>query len=251
MIPVTGDQDGDGVKDDDEVQGDEDGDGIPNQLDDDSDNDGIKDGDELPGDCDQDGIDNIVDIDSDNNGIPDGKDADPCGGSGGSPVKPKPYVSPFVALFLFDDDLPIKDFFEVGLRFNYPLANSFSVEAELGFIPTKDQAGNSGKVYQGNINLLKSFDKGTDPIFRPYLTLGAGALLYKGFSGDQSSYAVNGGGGFFSKLNNKLTIRMDNRLFVGSRIYKAERVNFNYQASLGLLFKFNTLTKTSTGLVRK
>jgi hypothetical protein len=44
LLTPTGDQDGDGVRDADEVQGDADGDGIPNHLDKDSDNDGIPDG---------------------------------------------------------------------------------------------------------------------------------------------------------------------------------------------------------------
>ena len=60
----TGDQDGDGLPDEDEVQGDADGDGIPNHLDKDSDNDGVLDGDEIPGDTDQDGLDNVIDPDS-------------------------------------------------------------------------------------------------------------------------------------------------------------------------------------------
>lgn len=84
----TGDQDGDGLADEDEVQGDADGDGIPNHLDRDSDNDGIPDGEELYDpdapdngserdplrDADGDGLDNVVDPDSDNDGIPDGEE---------------------------------------------------------------------------------------------------------------------------------------------------------------------------------
>lgn len=78
-VPIgqTGDQDGDGLPDDDEVQGDADGDGIPNPLDPDSDDDGIPDGDEPQGDTDQDGIDDVIDTDSDNDGIPDGQDPFP------------------------------------------------------------------------------------------------------------------------------------------------------------------------------
>jgi hypothetical protein len=76
-LPVTGDQDHDGLPDKDEIDGDADGDGIPNFLDPDSDNDGIPDGKEPPGDADQDGVDNVVDWDSNNNGIPDGKDPFP------------------------------------------------------------------------------------------------------------------------------------------------------------------------------
>lgn len=76
-IAQTGDQDGDGLPDADEVQGDADGDGIPNHLDKDSDDDGILDGDEPPGDIDQDGRENVIDVDSDDDGIPDGVDPYP------------------------------------------------------------------------------------------------------------------------------------------------------------------------------
>ncbi|MBK6799527.1 MAG: hypothetical protein IPG76_22840 [Acidobacteria bacterium] len=61
-LPQTGDQDGDGLKDSEEVQGDDDGDGAPNHLDKDSDNDGIIDGKEQPGDADKDGLDNVIDL---------------------------------------------------------------------------------------------------------------------------------------------------------------------------------------------
>ncbi|OED37788.1 hypothetical protein AB833_22435 [Chromatiales bacterium (ex Bugula neritina AB1)] len=73
-LESTGDQDGDGIPDDREVQGDADNDGIPNHLDPDSDNDGIVDGKEPPGDADKDGFDNYTDTDSDNDGKPDNRE---------------------------------------------------------------------------------------------------------------------------------------------------------------------------------
>ncbi|MBE9573451.1 MAG: hypothetical protein IMF11_22705 [Proteobacteria bacterium] len=78
-VPVaqTGDQDGDGLLDKDEVQGDDDNDGIPNHLDRDSDNDGLLDGEEPSGNPDEDSLVNVVDPDSDNDGILDGKDLTP------------------------------------------------------------------------------------------------------------------------------------------------------------------------------
>lgn len=78
-LEQTGDQDGDGVSDDDEIQGDADGDGIINSLDKDSDNDGIIDGLEPSGDPDHDNLDNRIDPDSDNDGTPDGSDPTPYG----------------------------------------------------------------------------------------------------------------------------------------------------------------------------
>jgi len=76
-LDQTGDQDGDGLPDTDEIQGDADGDGIPNHLDKDSDNDGVIDGNEPAGDADNDGLDNVIDPDSDNDGILDDEDPIP------------------------------------------------------------------------------------------------------------------------------------------------------------------------------
>ncbi len=76
-IAQTGDQDGDGLLDKDEVQGDDDNDGIPNHLDRDSDNDGLLDGEESLGNPDEDSLVNVVDPDSDNDGVLDGRDPFP------------------------------------------------------------------------------------------------------------------------------------------------------------------------------
>ncbi len=81
--PFTGDQDGDGIPDIDEVVGDSDGDGVPDFRDPDDDNDGIATSEEItaaldqdPGsstyrDSDGDGIQDYLDRDSDSDGIPD------------------------------------------------------------------------------------------------------------------------------------------------------------------------------------
>jgi hypothetical protein len=58
-----------------EGTGDNDGDGIPNNCDLDSDNDGITDAVEGTGDSDNDGIIDLLDLDSDNDGIPDAIEA--------------------------------------------------------------------------------------------------------------------------------------------------------------------------------
>jgi subtilisin family serine protease len=78
-IQVTGDHDGDGVKDEDEHQSDADGDGLFCVMDPDCDNDGIPDGLEPDGDVDGDGFINVIDPDSDGDGVQDGQDPSPYG----------------------------------------------------------------------------------------------------------------------------------------------------------------------------
>lgn len=71
-VPVgPGDDDGDGIPNEDEGGGDADGDGLPNHQDADSDGDGIPDSVEGSGDTDGDGTPDSQDIDSDNDGVPD------------------------------------------------------------------------------------------------------------------------------------------------------------------------------------
>lgn len=103
QIPLdqTGDQDGDGLGDSDEIQGDADNDGIPNHLDKDSDNDGIIDGNEPLGDADGDGLDNVIDADSDNDSIPDGEDPVPYEPGVCACTPTSTYVSHLLGLILF------------------------------------------------------------------------------------------------------------------------------------------------------
>ncbi|MFP2924315.1 hypothetical protein ACLESO_03680 [Pyxidicoccus sp. 3LG] len=64
-LPLSTDQDKDGVPDKDELHGDHDKDGLPDVVDPDSDNDGIPDGQEQPGgDKDQDGLPDVIDPDN-------------------------------------------------------------------------------------------------------------------------------------------------------------------------------------------
>lgn len=236
-IAVTGDQDNDNVPDSLEVQGDADGDGIPGQLDTDSDNDGLPDGLEASGDCDRDGIPNIIDPDSDNDGILDGEDKWPCIRNDRLSFS----ITPFAGLWVTDDALPVKDNFQYGLRVALHLNPLLDVEAEGGIVFTKDRFNNNGRIVQANLNLVRKFNKGTSPVFEPYVTGGLGLLLYSGFTGNQTSQAANIGGGFTSKLTNNLTLRLDNRLFAGTRVFDQKAaINYNYQASAGLVFKLNT-----------
>jgi hypothetical protein len=246
-IAVTGDQDGDNVPDNKEIQGDADGDGIPGQLDTDSDNDNVPDGEEGYGDCDHDGLPNMIDPDSDNDGIPDGQDKFRC-------IRNDIHqftLGLFTGLFVTDDALPVKNNFEYGARLSYNINPLWNIEAEAGIVITKDIFNNNGRIIQANLNLVRKFNPGTSPVFDPYITAGAGFLLYNGFSGNQTSVAINVGGGFTTRFNDKLSIRMDNRLFVGSKIYDRKNINYNYQATVGIAYKFKGFSTKRVSPVKR
>jgi hypothetical protein len=232
-ITPTGDQDGDGLPDGQEVQGDCDGDGLVGQLDPDSDNDGIPDGQEPPGDADRDGIENVCDRDSDNDGTPDGSDPTPYGPSNFKGWE----IGLFSGYFFFDNRLPINDNFVYGTRLAYHFNPRWSLEGEVGATRTQDTFGRTGTVWNVNLNALYHLRKWERPHILPYLTAGAGGLFYRGFGRDEQSFAFNAGGGVKIPLNQHWSLRWDARLFVGSGAYGAP-TNFNFQTTGGAAFRF-------------
>ena len=239
VVPIdeTHDQDGDGRKDEDEVQGDADGDGIPNPLDQDSDNDGVSDGDEPTGDADQDGLDDVIDPDSDNDGIIDGQDPSPYNpGSSGVPFKHWE-AGAFVGHFFFDSSLPINNNFVYGGRLAYNFTPKWSLEGEVSVTPTKNVFANSGRVWQANLNALYHIRELEAPHFLPFVTAGGGGLFYEGFTRSDKSFAFNYGAGVKSSINQNWSLRFDARAFSGTSVYGIG-TNHNFQTSVGLTFRF-------------
>ncbi len=234
-IAVTGDQDNDGLKDPDEVQGDDDNDNIPNQLDPDSDNDGIIDGKEPSGDFDCDGLPNVIDTDSDNDGIADGVDQTRYGNS----VQYKTFFSAMFHRLDFDSDLPVKDGNGFNIRGGYNLHPHWGLEAEFGFTFTEDLSKKTGTVYNVNLNGLYYFNNRN---VSPYLTAGAGALLFNGFTSSDNSFALNGGIGLFVSspdILNSFALRAEIKGHYGFSGYSAGG-NFNIQYSLGISYRIRT-----------
>jgi opacity protein-like surface antigen len=235
-LPVTGDQDGDGLKDVDEFQGDEDGDGIPGQLDPDSDNDGIKDGDEPKGNCDCDSYDNVIDSDSDNDGIPDGIDPTPYGGT---PIY-RVFSSGMYHWFDFDKKLPISDGRGFNVRMGVNLHPYWGIEGEVGITPTHDTAQKSGTVY--NLNLNGLYYLSTKTVI-PYLTAGVGSLLFNGFSKSDNTLALNGGIGMIGTIPKMsgLCYRAEIKAHYGFGGFSSNG-NLNMQYSLGITYRIRTKT---------
>ncbi|MDP4262876.1 MAG: outer membrane beta-barrel protein [Bacteroidota bacterium] len=239
-LPVTGDQDGDGLKDVDEFQGDYDHDGIPCQLDTDSDNDGIKDGDEPAGNCDCDSYPNVIDPDSDNDGIPDGKDPTPYGNA----PRYRSFFSAMFHRFDFDKKLPVQDGYGFNIRAGINLHPRWGVEAELGLTFTHDTVKRAGTVYNINLNGLYYISNdyiSKSPVF-PYLTAGIGALLFNQFTTSSGTFAVNGGAGVLIRPATALPgfmIRAEIKAHYGFGGYNSSG-NLNLQYSLGLTYRIRT-----------
>ena len=234
-ILVTGDTDDDGVPNPDEPQGDDDGDGIVGMFDPDSDNDGILDGDEPKGNSDCDSYDNIIDADSDNDGIVDGQDSSPYGNI----PKYRLMISGMFHRFNFDSDLPIDDGNGFNIRIGYNLSPHWGIEGEFGNTSTKHVDKSSGKVINLNANALYFF---TDKSFKPYLTAGAGTLLFNGFSTTANTFALNGGIGFMAlqpSFAPSFALRAEAKAHYGFGGYGTDG-NLNIQYSIGIVYRVKT-----------
>jgi len=239
-IPVTGDQDADGLPDGKEPAGDADNDGVPNFLDPDSDNDGVPDGQEPPGDPDKDGLDNVVDPDSDNDGIPDGNDGTPYGpGSGGGPGGPPTLcgeceLGGFIGFIDFSHRLPIDDTFVLGARAGRAVNAQWSLEAEIAAGKSHDSVGVSGHLWQLDIHALHPF---AHPFggWRPFAFVGAGLLSFTGFSAGDQALTLDLGLGARKPVAPHVDLRFDARLLLGSPVYAA-RTTINGELTAGLSF---------------
>lgn len=236
-LPVTGDQDADGLPDAQEPSGDADNDGIPNFLDPDSDNDGIPDGKEPPGDYDKDGLDNVVDPDSDNDGVPDGSDSTPYGpGSGGpSPRHGQCELGAFIGWIDVNHRLLIDDTFILGVRARRAINPHWSVEAELAAGKSHDVAGLSGHVWQLDAHALRPF---AHPVggWQPFAFAGAGLLSFHGFTSRDHALTLDLGLGARRSLVPHIDLRLDARLLLASPVYGGH-TTINGELTAGLSFQ--------------
>ncbi len=231
-ISRTGDQDGDGLADDEESQGDHDGDGIPNPLDTDSDNDGIIDGEEPSGDIDNDGLDNANDPDSDGDGILDGDDARPYGDQSNTFN-----IAGYFGRFYFDNDINIQDNKTYGIRVAYTLGNNWSLEADFGWTPTSDNMANNGTVYNFSAGALYQFYFPSASKLGFYANSGIGLLHFNGFSSSQTAFAINAGLGASYHLLPKIDLILEGSIFYGSPVYTSPNWDLNYRLLLGIKVK--------------
>jgi M6 family metalloprotease-like protein len=230
-IPVTHDQDNDGLPDEDEVQGDSDGDGLVGQLDPDSDNDGILDGKELPGDQDRDGIDNVNDLDSDGDGKPDGRDLLPYDNR-----HVRWEVNLFMGKFDFSQRLGIHGYCTYGVRLGFDWAQKVGLEGEVGLTPTINENNHHQSVLNANLNILKYIPL-NNPTVIPYLSVGAGWMWFAGFSNSNNSSTWNAGLGVKYKLTHSLLLRADAKIFSITKAYQVAGT-LSGQFTIGLSYRF-------------
>lgn len=177
-IQITGDHDGDGVKDEDEHQSDADGDGFYCVMDRDCDNDGVLDGDEPYGDFDGDGFINVIDPDSDGDGTPDGQDKTPWGDFFCTRCEPNEkwsftgylgITSPGSGLNLVADDA-----FTISGQFDYRLNPSWSLGVLLAHDRFDDTVGLSDPHFTHISPQVRYHFPSNASCWNPYLVGGLG-----------------------------------------------------------------------------
>ena len=142
---------------------------------------------------------------------------------------------PFGGWFIFDDTLGLNDGIVVGGKLGYKLTNQLALELEGGVTFTDNIAGVSGKVIQAMGNLR--YELPVPGLWKPYVTAGAGYLMFKGFGIDDEAFAIQSGVGTTLELNNNFGLRAEGRMFRINEIWEGEATT-NYQITGGFVFWF-------------
>ncbi|MGD2088511.1 MAG: PKD domain-containing protein [Candidatus Aminicenantes bacterium] len=132
----------------------------------------------------------------------------------------------------FDSTSPI-----YRLRLAYNPRKAFGFEANVGLTPTANQLGDRGRFIQCGVNVFYNLQEAKFSSYRltPFLTMGVGAFLYRGFDEDDESFAWNIGGGFKYSLGNGFDLMYDIRHFMSFGTYGSKTRN-HLQTTAGIAF---------------
>jgi outer membrane protein W len=158
----------------------------------------------------------------------------------GKPFRPIRLFKPFEFMlfggwFIFDDTLGLNDGIVVGGKLGYRFTNQLALELEGGITFTDNAAGAGGKVIQAMGNLR--YELPVPGLWKPYVTAGAGYLMFKDFGVNDEAFAIQGGIGATLKLNNSFGLRTEGRMFRINDIWGFGTTT-NYQITGGFVFWF-------------
>jgi len=146
-------------------------------------------------------------------------------------------VLPYAGRTWYDNALPVHDGTPVGARLGYRLASQLSLEVEGGVTFAKDFTGVSGRAIQVLGNLRWDMRPLRIGNWMPYLTAGAGYVLFRGFSSDDGAPVYQGGIGSTLQLRPTFGFRADARVFRIADVYSAGSTT-SYQVTGGLVWSF-------------
>jgi opacity protein-like surface antigen len=141
---------------------------------------------------------------------------------------------PFAGYTWFDSALELKNGPVVGAKLGYRLLNFVTLEAEAGFGFTEKIASDEkGNWLQLMANLR--FDLPTYSAWKPFLTAGAGYVLFSGFNVNDEAFVYQGGCGVTYKVSNSFGLRFDARVLRLRPVFLVPETT-SFQATGGLVF---------------
>lgn len=145
---------------------------------------------------------------------------------------------PFAGRTRFNNALGLKNGPVIGAKLGYRVRRELTMELEAGLGFTEETAtGDKGNWLQLMVNFRSDIDMPGGLQLRPFLTAGAGFVLFRGFNVNDEAFALQGGGGFIYKFNPWLGLRFETRLLWLQAVLGTS-VTTNFQATGGLVFWF-------------
>jgi hypothetical protein len=144
---------------------------------------------------------------------------------------------PFAYWTMFEKKLGLDDGPVLGAKLGYWLTPRLTLELEGGVGFTKDVTGDSGNWCQLMGNIRYHLRPLRIHRWTPYVTAGAGYLLFRGLTIDDEAFALQGGVGLIYRLTPRFGLRFDGRVLRLGSLFRTSSTT-NYQLGGGLMFWF-------------
>ncbi len=142
---------------------------------------------------------------------------------------------PYAGWTFFDNASGLKDGPVFGARLGYWLTGRLTLELEAGFGLTEDIFMDKGNWIQLLGNLRFHLSKPRVGRWSPFVTAGAGLVMFKGMTLDDETFVFHGGVGVTYKFASSFGLRLESRAFRFGKVMTAPATT-NVQATAGLIF---------------
>lgn len=143
---------------------------------------------------------------------------------------------PFAGYTFFDKTLELENGPVLGAKLGYCIAGPLTLELEAGLGFTEDDTGDKGNWIQLMGNLRYHFSIFSSSI-TPFVTVGAGYVLFRGFVQNDSAFALQGGLGLTFNFSQTFGLRFEGKVLRLAPVLTAPATT-NYQVTGGLVFWF-------------
>ena len=157
-------------------------------------------------------------------------------------------VSPMVGYHVIDGGMDLDDAAVFGLGLGYNVSPEWALEADLRYTPTETDTANSVDIDIWTVSLGALYHFSPEAVLTPYLSFGAGLMVYdidNTSSNDEDVFGYYGGGVKYS-LSRSTALRLDARHLLDYRsdsdgsTHDDTNWRHHFQAMAGLTFQFGS-----------